>query len=175
MKRAIQYLAIPRWSKRLPNGRANPEYCAEALLECGGKGHIGFIEPVPDREGEFMIHDLFDHCPDYVQRRRSRENERQAKGKTVNELRSDAGRRGGIESGKKRQANSKQTEANDGCLLQHAKANGSKQQETAHFRLCLCALVHPLPAAQMVDRSIGRPTDQILSTLICSAKKHRRR
>jgi hypothetical protein len=44
----------------------------KALLECGGL-RAGFIEPV---DGGYGVHDLYDHAPDYVQKRRKREDER---------------------------------------------------------------------------------------------------
>jgi hypothetical protein len=66
----------------------------EALLNCGGQGSAGFIETDPDREGCFRIHDLFDHCPGYVAKRAEREAERRAKGMTLSEIRSLAGRKG---------------------------------------------------------------------------------
>lgn len=62
-----------------------------ALLECGGAGP-GLIEPTGD--GRFMIHDLFDHAPEFVVKRRKRENERREKGKqlTDEELKEDVDR-----------------------------------------------------------------------------------
>jgi hypothetical protein len=53
----------------------------EALLNCGGDlpdggAGPGFIEPVPGNPRAFQVHDLFDHCPDYVGRRSTCEIER---------------------------------------------------------------------------------------------------
>jgi hypothetical protein len=48
----------------------------DALLNCGGPGKSGFIEPVPGQEGQFQVHDLFDHAPRYVKLRSERERER---------------------------------------------------------------------------------------------------
>lgn len=47
-----------------------------ALLECGGQQRVGFIEPVPNSENLYQVHDLFDHAPDYVQSRKEKEVER---------------------------------------------------------------------------------------------------
>lgn len=92
----------------------------QALLDCR---FIDESEP-----GRFSIHDLFDHAPDYVRRRMERETERQAKGKTLRGIRSEAGRKGG-----------KQTKANDGHLL-------SGEKQTAQLPL-------PLPAPILGDES----------------------
>ena len=62
----------------------------EALLAAGGQNHAGFIEEVDGRPGQYQVHDLFDHAPDYVERRAKREAERQAKGKTISDLRREA-------------------------------------------------------------------------------------
>jgi len=64
-----------------------------ALLKCGGEGHAGFIEPIEGEPGRFQIHDLYDHAPDYVKRRMEREATRQARGKTLSQVRSEAARK----------------------------------------------------------------------------------
>ena len=44
--------------------------CA-ALLDCGGgSDRAGFLEVVPGQPGVFQVHDLWDHCPDYVRKRK---------------------------------------------------------------------------------------------------------
>lgn len=69
------------------NGRAG--LLTAALLGAGGgEGHSGFIEEVTDAPGRFKVHDLWDHAPDYVRKRRQRENERKANGA---KLRSESG------------------------------------------------------------------------------------
>lgn len=50
-----------------------PGELVKALLDCGGESRQGFIEQV---NGGYAIHDLFDHAPDYVFNRSSREQER---------------------------------------------------------------------------------------------------
>lgn len=57
-----------------------PGALTKALLEAGGPGEPGFIEPDPDRPGRYVVHDLWDHAPDYVRKRRARESERKEKG-----------------------------------------------------------------------------------------------
>lgn len=52
----------------------------KALLDAGGPGEPGFIEEHPEKPGRYIIHDLWDHAPDYVRKRRVREGERQTKG-----------------------------------------------------------------------------------------------
>lgn len=79
--------AAARWA-------GEPGKLATALLEAGGNGRTGFIEPVSGRDGAYQIHDLFDHAPDYVQKRRAREMERVARGQTLSSQRSEAGKKG---------------------------------------------------------------------------------
>ena len=71
------------------NGKAG--LLTAALLGAGGgEGAAGFIEEAPNKPGRFQVHDLWDHAPDYVRKRRSRENERRTRGA---ELRSLTGQR----------------------------------------------------------------------------------
>src|SRR5262245_28799278 len=60
-----------------------PGKLVEALLACR------FID---QGERGFEIHDLFDHAPAYVQRRMEAEFQRQAKGKTISDIRREAAR-----------------------------------------------------------------------------------
>jgi hypothetical protein len=53
-----------------------PGKLCKVLLECGGEGRAGFIEPMPGQPGIYQIHDLHDHAPDYVQARARKETER---------------------------------------------------------------------------------------------------
>lgn len=52
-----------------------PGSLVKALVGCGGD-RPGFLETVPGREGVWRVHDLFDHAPDYVRKRWSRERTR---------------------------------------------------------------------------------------------------
>src|SRR4051812_34563783 len=61
--------AAARW-------RGDPGVLCRALAEAGGDGEHGFIEPDNGRPGRWRVHDLFDHAPDYVRRRRGYEEER---------------------------------------------------------------------------------------------------
>lgn len=60
----------------------------DALLHAGGDSRKGFIEKNDD--GEYQVHDLYDHAPDYVQRRMEREAARSSKGLTISEVRRNA-------------------------------------------------------------------------------------
>jgi len=53
-------------------------------------GFLDFLE-----NGKLQIHDYWDHAPDYVRKRAAREAERVAKGKTLQQLRAEAGQKGG--------------------------------------------------------------------------------
>lgn len=64
-----------------------PGMLCQALASCAGDGRHGFIEPDPDREGRWIIHDLFDHAPQYVQRRMEREASRVQRGQTISDIR----------------------------------------------------------------------------------------
>jgi hypothetical protein len=82
-----------------------PGKLCKALLECGGKGRVGFIEPTAADPERFQVHDLYDHCPEYVKKRVERELARTARGKTLSELRREAGKRGaGVRWAKKEPA-----------------------------------------------------------------------
>src|ERR1700731_1297764 len=48
-----------------------PAPLASPTLPCGAPGRPGLIHPLPDPA--FAIHDLWDHAPDYVRKRRQRE------------------------------------------------------------------------------------------------------
>lgn len=50
-----------------------------ALRDCGGEGRAGFVEAVPGESGIYQVHDLIDHAPEYVKKRRAREEERKDK------------------------------------------------------------------------------------------------
>lgn len=85
---------------------------SQALRDAGGEGNPGFIEEVPGRPGHFQCHDLFDHAPRYVASRLKRELERQEKGQTLSQLRSEAGKKGAERSkqaAREQQVSSKQT------------------------------------------------------------------
>lgn len=99
----IDIEAACRWS-------GEPGKLTKALLDAGGEGNAGFIEPAPSRPG-FQCHDLFDHAPKYVGRRLEREVEREERGQTLSQIRADAGRKGGIAS--KRAANERSFAAQD--------------------------------------------------------------
>ena len=116
----MEYLA--RW-----DGEAG--VLARALIDAG------FIDV--DADGNCLVHDLFDHAPDYVQRRMQREAERKEKGVTISELRADAGRKGGRKrAGEQTEASGEQMtgvcllaadadEANDAVCLGAGEANGA--------------------------------------------------
>ena len=72
-----------------------PGVLCKALLEAGGDGSAGFIEKDPDRPG-FLVHDLFQNAPEYVQKRMKRELERNQRGETISELRRQAGKNGRV-------------------------------------------------------------------------------
>lgn len=65
-----------------------PGILFQALLSCGGPGRAGFIEDCPDSQGEYQIRDLWDHAPEYVQKRRKREDERKSKNTNSTDRRS---------------------------------------------------------------------------------------
>ena len=75
--------AAARWS-------GEPGVLTKALLEAGGDGNDGFIEQSPDRPGHYHVHHLFDHAPEYVQKRMAREIERKKRGLTISDIRRSA-------------------------------------------------------------------------------------
>lgn len=69
-----------------------PGVFCRALLEAGGTTRCGFIQRSEDRGG-YEIHDLWDHAPNYVQRRAAKEMERADRGATTRDLLSAAGKK----------------------------------------------------------------------------------
>ncbi len=54
--------------------------CFAALRDSTGQGAVGFIE---ERGGVWCVHDLWDHAPDYVRKRATREEQRRVKGRSL--------------------------------------------------------------------------------------------
>jgi hypothetical protein len=78
-----------------------PGGLVSALQGCGGAGP-GFILERDD--GRFEIHDFWTHAPSYVKRRAERESDREKAGRTLSEIRAEAGRRGAAVTNSKRAA-----------------------------------------------------------------------
>lgn len=116
----------------------------KALMECGGD-KAGFIEKTPLRKGCYSIHDLYDHAPEYVKKRFSREAER--KGKTA-----DNGGRcpTTADNGRKRRASQHPAPST------HTHISG--QKETDQFRILFdeetCAPI-VAPLAERIGHSSG--------------------
>jgi hypothetical protein len=111
--------------------KGDPGKLTHALLLAGGDSHAGFIEEVPDKPGHYCVHDLFDHAPAYVQKRKERELERKKRGVTLSEDRRDAALKS-HESHRRRNAGNDasglQLSANDGhmrTLAVQTSANGA--------------------------------------------------
>ena len=65
--------AAARW-------RGERGVCFAALRDAVGQGRVGFIE---ERDGVWCVHDLWDHAPDYVRKRATREAQRRTKGQSL--------------------------------------------------------------------------------------------
>jgi hypothetical protein len=72
--------------------QGKPGLLCNAFLHCGGEGRAGFLEELADEPGCFAVHDLCDHAPEYVKKRMERETQRRQRGKTIEQIRSDAAR-----------------------------------------------------------------------------------
>lgn len=72
---------------------------ADGVL-CAALESTGFIEKHPDG---YRVHDFWDHAPEHVKKKADREAARRAAGKTISDIRREAGKRGAFV---------KQTEAN---------------------------------------------------------------
>jgi hypothetical protein len=83
-----------------------------ALVRAGGEGETGFIEELDERPGHFIVHDLFDHAPEYVKKRMAREVERITKGQTISDVRREAAKKRWDANGSKRLPLALQTSAN---------------------------------------------------------------
>ena len=55
----------------------------KALVDAGGGDGPGFIEEIEGRRGKYRVHDLWHHAPEYVRKRRKREDERRHKSDPV--------------------------------------------------------------------------------------------
>jgi hypothetical protein len=65
-----------------------------ALVDCGGPGRAGFLEPVSGQEGVYQVHDLFENAPEYVKKRKARADERKDEPATdTNETADNGGER----------------------------------------------------------------------------------
>ena len=108
---AFDVEAAAEW--RGPAGRL-----VKALLEAGGPGKAGFIEEggsswwPEGTPGTYRVHDLWDHAPEYARKRAEREEEREEKGKTIKEMRAEAGRKGAQRTNAKRSADGRPTSSN---------------------------------------------------------------
>lgn len=168
--------------------RGPPGELVKALLEAGGDGRAGFIEPVPERAGWYRIHDFWDHAPDYVRRRAEREGEREARGQTLSEIRAEAGRKGalkrwGKESDGNRMASEKQvaTTPAPAPSPQHPAPSTRPQPELQRFAERLGSMVRQdrkplkLGGARVRDRFAqelaARNVEELLSwCLACAAE-----
>lgn len=63
-----------------------PGVLCAALEACGGI-RKGFVEEIPGSSGVFKVHDLYDHAPQYVQKRMEREADRIQKNTTISGIR----------------------------------------------------------------------------------------
>jgi hypothetical protein len=97
-----------------------------ALEAAGGPGFPGFIEPHPELDGIYVIHDLFDHAPEYVVKRWEKERKRKDRAEALRSARAEAGRKGGLARAAKARQNESETEEDpDTC-----KQNPSKPKQT---------------------------------------------
>lgn len=106
-----------------------------ALLGAGGEDRSGFIEEgggaswPEGKPGTFRVHDLYDHAPDYVQKRLAREAQREAKGKSITDLRREAGKKGAAVTHGKRTANVEQPSGKR--LASGVRLPGNSEQTSA--------------------------------------------
>ena len=126
------------------------EYLARWQGECGKLAsaltEAGFIDI--DDAGIHRVHDLYDHAPDYVQRRMEREHQRRAKGVTISELRAKAGKASGEArrtnpnkreqmtvtcSSEENAINAGETRTNDEQTGTHDEQTVNKREQTAQL------------------------------------------
>jgi hypothetical protein len=65
-----------------------------ALLDAGGEGKDGFIEEDQEAAGHYLVHDFWEHCPKFVRDRAKRNEKRAEEGKSLSQVRAEAGRKG---------------------------------------------------------------------------------
>lgn len=115
------------------------EFCA-AILNCGGKGKHGFIEEHQADNGDtvYLIHHLFENCPEYVKKRAKRKDQREAAGHSISEMRS--------KSALKRWANHKKDGMQSDANGRHLHTNG--MQAAANGRQAAASGQPPEPAPE---------------------------
>lgn len=124
-----------------------PGVLFDALLSCGGQGRSGFIEESAEHPGQYQIHDLWDHAPEYVRKRHHREETRRATGTTI----SDQRRRAAA-------AKHRQTSQNGDNHLQ-TDANGSRLQTNGGQRRTTATNgAPPTPAPILGEESPNNPS-----------------
>lgn len=114
----------------------------DALTTCGGEGRIGFIENI---DGDYFIHDLWDHAPEYVQKRRQREIERQKTGAELSKNTPRGGQRRTMPAEWRTTADEQQTAADCGAppapapapahAHAHNKARTAEAEAPAEFEM----------------------------------------
>ena len=127
----LEYLA--RWA-------GEPGVLASALVQSG------FIDI--DEDGTHRVHDLYDHAPDYVQRRMEREHERRSKGVTIQELRAKAGRASGV-------ARRAKSGTNDEHVLNTCSTNGEQTGTNGATPAPITHHPHPSPAPAPAQEESG--------------------
>lgn len=70
-----------------------PAGALASILSAHACGRVGFIEP-DDERGGFKLHDFWEHAPPWVKRKAENDAKRRESGKTISDLRSEAGKRG---------------------------------------------------------------------------------
>jgi hypothetical protein len=136
------YLGTPDDVELTVQWDGEPGVLFKALLSSG------FIEEIQERKCHYRVHDLFDHAPDYVQKRMKREAERVARGKTISDLRRDAAN----SRHHRNNANDMQTE--DTC--RHLDASGCKESAK------VCTHAHAHAHAHLKDLGEESPTTPLV-------------
>lgn len=99
-----------------------PGALTKALLTCGGEGRAGLIDRIGTSD-RYQIHDLFDHCPEYVKRRAKRESDRRKSGKSLSDIRRESAAKRW--DARQSEANNMQSDANGQPFASHEVANVS--------------------------------------------------
>ena len=136
-----------------------------ALEKCGGPARSGFIDV--DDDGIYSVHDLFDHAPEYVQKRARREADRRKKGKTISDLRREAAEK------RWEKENSCDMQMEDTCMqtesfAMQTDANGCKR----HAKVCTPTHT-PTPAPTPTPALTFSEENRYSSTHVAPEKRQR--
>lgn len=147
--------------------KGEPDVLVKALWEAGGEGRAGFIEDCPDEPGNYICHDLWDHAPEYVEKRFKRELARREKGITMRDQKVAAGQASG---------RARRLKANTGEHVPDPAGTGVEQKGTDGEQVLNTCRTHgetPSPSPSPVLIKCTSPSAQLAESSAEKPKKEK--